>query len=167
MPDLAALTVFWAGFHASEGWSGGLAGARVEMRAMILVKTIGFAVKLAVITMLSSVATTGLQSRTVHGKVTDANGNGLRGAVVQIKNTQSLWIRSFICHKDGSYHFVGLSLDIDYEVRASHRGRWSSTETVSRFDSKDVVEINLVVDIGTTTTSTSSALGKSDPLLLV
>jgi hypothetical protein len=112
---------------------------------MVMARTIRAAVNLALATLLSLAATTGQRSRTVHGRVYDAKGIALKGAVVQIKNTQSLGIRSYICQDDGSYRFFGLSPDVDYEVRASYHGQWSSTETVSWFDSKEVVEVDLVV----------------------
>jgi hypothetical protein len=69
----------------------------------------------------------------------------VRGAVVQIKNTRTLQIRSFITQKDGSFHFVGLNPDIDYEIFARYRGRTSSTKTVSQFDSSEIVEIELII----------------------
>ena len=46
----------------------------------------------------------------------------MSGAVVQLKDTKSLQIRSFYTQKDGSYHFAGLSTNIDYELRAEHDG---------------------------------------------
>ena len=68
------------------------------------------------------------QSRTISGRVTDANGKALQGADVQVKNRRTLVIRSCLSEKDGRYEMVGLSLDTDYEIRAVYRQEWSSTK---------------------------------------
>ena len=86
--------------------------------------------------------------RTVTGRVLTSDGEVLTGAVVQIKNTRTLHIRSFITQKDGAFHFTGLNPDIDYEVFARYRGRSSPKKTVSQFDSSELVEIDLVIRSG-------------------
>jgi hypothetical protein len=82
-------------------------------------------------------------SRSVQGSVTSAEDAPIAGAVVQLKNTKTLQIRSFISKDDGSYYFNGLSPDVDYELRAEYQGSSSSTKTVSSFDSRKAVTINL------------------------
>jgi hypothetical protein len=82
-------------------------------------------------------------SRSVQGSVTSAEDAPVAGAVVQLKNTKTLQIRSFISKDDGSYYFNGLSSDVDYELRAEYQGSSSSTKTVSSFDSRKAVTINL------------------------
>ena len=79
------------------------------------------------------------------GKVLASDGEVLRGAVVQIKNTRTLQVRSFISQADGGYYFAGLNPDVDYEIFARFRGRSSPTKTVSQFDSREIVEIDLVI----------------------
>ncbi|MGD0436184.1 MAG: carboxypeptidase-like regulatory domain-containing protein [Bryobacteraceae bacterium] len=81
--------------------------------------------------------------RSVQGIVTDAAGNHVDKAVVQLKNTKTLQIRSFITETDGAYHFAGLSTDVDYELRAEHDGHRSPSKTLSVFNSKKVATINL------------------------
>jgi hypothetical protein len=81
--------------------------------------------------------------RTVEGTVTDANDNPLDGTVVQLKNTKTLQIRSFVTQQHGAYYFHGLSPDVDYEVHAEYQGISSPTKTVSSFDSRKEVVINL------------------------
>src|SRR5579863_1332979 len=56
--------------------------------------------------------------RTVQGTVYDANDAAVNGAVVQLKNTKTLQIRSFITKENGAYYFHGLSPDVDYELKA-------------------------------------------------
>ena len=52
---------------------------------------------------------TAQQPRAVRGSVKDQGGHVLAGAVVQIQNTTSHDIRSYITQKDGTYYFEELS----------------------------------------------------------
>ncbi len=81
--------------------------------------------------------------RSVQGTVTDAGGNAVNGAVVQIKNTKSLQIRSFITKEQGAYYFHGLSPDVDYELVAEYQGASSPKRTLSSFDSRKQAVVNL------------------------
>jgi hypothetical protein len=83
--------------------------------------------------------------RSVQGTVSDAGGNAVDGAVVQLKNTKTLQIRSFITKDHGSYYFHGLSPDVDYELRAEYQGASSGTKTLSAFDSRKQAVINLTL----------------------
>ena len=83
--------------------------------------------------------------RSVQGTVSDAAGNAVDGAVVQLKNTKTLQIRSFITKDHGSYYFHGLSPDVDYELRAEYQGASSPTKTLSAFDSRKQAAINLTL----------------------
>ncbi len=82
-------------------------------------------------------------TRTLQGTVTDASDAPVNGAVVQLKNTKTLQIRSFITRDKGSYYFHGLSPDVDYEVKAEHQGASSPTRTLSSFDNRRQAVINL------------------------
>jgi Carboxypeptidase regulatory-like domain len=82
-------------------------------------------------------------NRSVQGSVTSAEDTPLAGAVVQLKNTKTLQIRSFITKEDGTYYFNGLSPDVDYELRADYQGSTSPTKTLSSFDSRKAATINL------------------------
>ena len=83
--------------------------------------------------------------RSVQGTLSDAAGNAVDGAVVQLKNTKTLQIRSFITKDHGSYYFHGLSPDVDYELRAEYQGASSPTKTLSAFDSRKQAVINLTL----------------------
>jgi hypothetical protein len=83
------------------------------------------------------------QNRSVKGSVRAADEQTVTGAVVQLKNTKTLQVRSFITKDDGSYYFLGLSPDIDYELRADFQGASSGTKTLSSFDSRKEAIINL------------------------
>jgi hypothetical protein len=82
-------------------------------------------------------------TRSVSGVVMDANDAIVVGAVVQLKDTKTLQVRSFITRDDGMYRFHGLSRDIDYELEAKHQGASSGTRTLSSFDNRPQAVINL------------------------
>ena len=84
-------------------------------------------------------------TRSVQGVVTDSADNGLEGAVVQLKDSKSLQIRSFITRAGGEYHFHGLNKDIDYELKAEHQGKTSDDKRLSSFDSRRQAVINLKI----------------------
>ena len=82
-------------------------------------------------------------TRSLEGVVTSAEEAPLSGAVVQLKNTKTLQIRSFVTQDDGHYYFHGLNTDIDYEVKADYKGQSSATHTLSSFDSRKDAVLNL------------------------
>jgi Carboxypeptidase regulatory-like domain len=82
-------------------------------------------------------------TRSVQGVVTDASGQPVNKAVVQLKDTKSLQIRSFITNPDGTYHFAGLSPNVEYQLKAEYEGAFSGRKTLSIFNSKKLVTIKL------------------------
>ena len=98
--------------------------------------------------LVSSPALSASSRRSLTGTVTDEAGTVLKGAVVQLKNRLTLNIRSYITQSDGLYRFHGLHPDIDYEVKADYQGRSSHSRTLSRFDSKSNVRIDLQIPNG-------------------
>jgi hypothetical protein len=84
--------------------------------------------------------------RSVQGVVRNAQGEAVNGAVVQLKNTKTLQIRSFITRDNGAYYFHGLSTDVDYELRADSDGESSSSKTLSSFDSRKEAVLNLKLE---------------------
>jgi|SRR5579863_1373580 len=83
------------------------------------------------------------EEKSVSGVVTDASGNPVPGAIVQLKNTKTLQVRSFIAKEMGEYYFQGLATDVDYELKADFNGKSSGTRQLSSFDSHAEVKINL------------------------
>lgn len=81
--------------------------------------------------------------RSIVGKVVDKSGAIVPGAIVLLKDLNSLQVRSFIGLKDGTYRFYGLSTDIPYEVRAQANGMTSDIKRVSVFDSHKKITVNL------------------------
>jgi len=85
------------------------------------------------------------QTRSVQGVVTNNGDAPLEGAVVQLKDTKTLQIRSFITKQNGTFHFHSLSPDVDYELKAEHQGATSGSKTLSSFDSRKSAVINLKI----------------------
>jgi len=86
------------------------------------------------------------QTRSVSGQVLDKEDAALSDAVVHLKNTKTLAVKTLITDASGSYRFSGLSPNIDYELHAELKGRRSSTKKISSFDSKKDVTIHLRID---------------------
>jgi hypothetical protein len=85
-------------------------------------------------------------TRTVRGVVTDASDAPVSGAVVQLENTKTQQIRSYITKEDGAYSFFELNTDTDYKLKADYKGTSSSSKTLSSFDSRKQAVINLKLD---------------------
>ncbi len=82
-------------------------------------------------------------TRSIVGTVVDARGSAVPKAVVLLKDTKTLQVRSYLAQADGKYHFYGLSSDINYELRAQANGLTSPIKTVSVFDSHKIVTLDL------------------------
>jgi hypothetical protein len=110
-----------------------------------MVRRAGFLGAMAL--LISFAVTSQFTTRTVTGAVTDKRGNPLGGAVVQVEDTITLMVRSYITDKDGQYHFTGLSNDVDFTLRARYRKYWSKPKTLSKFDSSAHPRIDFVIAI--------------------
>ncbi len=88
----------------------------------------------------------GSSGRLLMGKVLDHGDNPLPNAVVYLTNTRTRAVKTYIVSQDGSYRFPALSPNIDYEVYAQYSGRKSDSKTVSQFDNRQQVSINLKID---------------------
>jgi hypothetical protein len=82
--------------------------------------------------------------RSVEGKVYDANAP-LNSAVVYLQDSKTNNVKSFISTQDGSYRFGQLSTDIDYQLWAEYKGKKSDKKTISSFNSKKQLVIDLHV----------------------
>jgi Carboxypeptidase regulatory-like domain len=82
-------------------------------------------------------------TRSVQGIVTDASGKPVAGAVVQLKDTKSLQIRSYRTEADGTYHFAGLSTNVEYELEAKNGDATSGKKTLTVFNTQKVATVNL------------------------
>src|SRR5438552_16217971 len=81
--------------------------------------------------------------RSLQGQVVDPDDKPAAGAVVQLKDTRTLQVRSFIAQANGDYHFSGLRADTDYEVKADFNGMSSDNRRLSNFDTRKIATVNL------------------------
>src|SRR5438270_9643192 len=128
--------------------------------AISISKTLALALLTAVATLISAQAAPLLfaqgretaskdrdQSRTLTGTVVDKEENPLPSSVVYLKNTKTLAVKSFIADDSGGFRFTALSPNADYEVYAEFNGQRSSTKTLSSFDSRPSVQLQLKIDV--------------------
>ena len=86
------------------------------------------------------------KTRLLTGKVLDSNDSPLPNAIVYLTNTHTRSIKTYIVGPEGTYRFPALLPTIDYEVYAQFNNRKSGTKTVSQFDDRSQVYIDLKVD---------------------
>jgi hypothetical protein len=84
--------------------------------------------------------------RLLFGKVLDPQDNPVPDAVVYLTNTRTRAVKTYIVGTDGTYRFPALSTAIDYEVYAQYKGRKSDSKSVSQFDNRTQVYLDLKVD---------------------
>jgi hypothetical protein len=85
------------------------------------------------------------QGRLLYGKVLDQQDNPVAGAIVYLTNTRTHTVKTYIVSQEGTYRFPGLST-VDYEVYAQYNGRKSDTKSVSQFDDRSQVYIDLKIN---------------------
>ena len=83
--------------------------------------------------------------RLLFGKVLDPQDNPLPDAVVYVTNTRTRAVKTYIVGADGAYRFPALSTAVDYEVYAQYKGRKRDTKSVSQFDERSQVYLDLKV----------------------
>lgn len=85
------------------------------------------------------------QGRLLYGKVLDQHDNPVPNAVVYLTNSRTHAVKTYIIGDDGTYRFPGLAT-VDYEVYAQYNGRKSDTKSVSQFDDRPQVYIDLKIN---------------------
>ena len=86
------------------------------------------------------------QLRTLEGFIYGQGDAPLSAAVVYLKNTKTLAVKSLYSGDEGSYRFNALSPNTDYEIFAEYKGKRSDTKVLSSFDSRTQARINLHID---------------------
>ena len=84
------------------------------------------------------------QQRLLYGKVLDQQDNPVANAVVYLTNQRTHAIKTYIVGQDGTYRFPGLS-NVDYEVYAQSESGKSDTKSVSQFDDRPQVYVDLKI----------------------
>ena len=101
---------------------------------------------LALASLPSAAKDKGDAGRLLTGRVIDKQDAPLPSSVVYLANTRTRAVKTFIVGQDGNYRFPALSPNVDYEVYAQYQGHKSDTKTVSQFDTRPQVNINLRID---------------------
>jgi hypothetical protein len=83
--------------------------------------------------------------KNVQGKVLDAKDAPINGAIVYLENKRNDDIKTFVSTSNGSYRFADLAADTDYALWAADQGRKSGQKTISSFDTRKVVNIDLKI----------------------
>ncbi|MGB6405718.1 MAG: carboxypeptidase-like regulatory domain-containing protein [Candidatus Sulfotelmatobacter sp.] len=86
------------------------------------------------------------KGRLLLGKVLDQQDNPVVGAIVYVTNLRTHAVKTYIVGHEGTYRFPGLSTT-DYEVYAQYNGHKSDTKSVSQFDDRSQVYIDLRIDM--------------------
>src|SRR5580693_9664506 len=86
------------------------------------------------------------KTRLLTGKVLDAGDSPLPDAVVYLTNTHTRAVKTYIVGADGTYRFPALQPSIDYEVYAQYNNHKSRNKTVSQFDDRQQVYIDLKIN---------------------
>jgi hypothetical protein len=119
------------------------------LMARALIKSI-FLIACSLLLVLSVTAHAGdkdkSQGKLLFGKVLDRQDNPVVGAIVYLTNTRTHAVKSYIVGQDGTYRFPALSATVDYEVYAQHNKGKSDTKSVSQFDDRSQVYIDLKID---------------------
>jgi len=111
-----------------------------------LIVTCGLLVVLGVVSNAAADKKDKAVGRLLLGKVLDPQDNPLPDAIVYLTNTRTRSVKTYIVGPDGTYRFPALSTAIDYEVYAQYKGRKRDTKSVSQFDDRSQVYVDLKVN---------------------
>ncbi|HYM78178.1 MAG TPA: carboxypeptidase-like regulatory domain-containing protein [Candidatus Dormibacteraeota bacterium] len=117
-------------------------------RSVIKVLTVGclLVVAFSAISLAAPDKKDKVVGRLLYGKVLDTQDNPLPDAVVYVTNTRTRAVKTYIVGKDGTYRFPALSTAVDYEVYAQYNGHKSDNKSVSQFDDRSQVYMDLRID---------------------
>ena len=122
------------------------AGRAVRAALTGLALTLSVGLVITTVTPYAQAQQRGPVQRTIEGRVQDKNDAPLRGAIVYLKDSRTLAVKSFISNDEGTFHFGQLSQNTDYEVYAEFEGKRSKSKNISSFDSKNDFNFTLKIE---------------------
>ncbi len=84
-----------------------------------------------------------LGQRAVMGAVVDANSTPVAGATVFLRDLKSKNIRSFTSVEHGRFRFAQVNMAEDHELWAEKDGRKSAVKSISSWDARKEIEVDL------------------------
>jgi Carboxypeptidase regulatory-like domain len=87
------------------------------------------------------------QLRAVHGNVMDKDQSPIASSIVYLRDKKTDDVKTQISDSQGHYQFTGLDPNVDFEIYAEFKHRKSSKHTISSFDSRNDIEINLTIPL--------------------
>jgi len=81
--------------------------------------------------------------RTIRGSVIDKDENPVPESIVYLKNLRSQSVKTYIADSSALYRFSGLDPNADYELHAEKGDLSSAVRTISNFDNRKDMELNL------------------------
>jgi hypothetical protein len=87
------------------------------------------------------------QLRAVHGEVMDRAQNPIVNGIVYLRNKKDNNVRTQISDSQGQYRFTGLDPNVDFEIYAEYKRHKSSHRTISSFDSRRDIQIDLTIPV--------------------
>ncbi len=122
---------------------------KMNFRRLTVAMTLGLSLPVGFATTLVPVASAqsrGPVERIAKGRVLDKSGAPIKGAVVYLRDGRSTAVKSAITTDDGSYRFVQLSQGVDYDLWAQIDEKKSKTRSISSFDSKNELLLDLTIE---------------------
>ena len=123
-----------------------LKSLKISRLALVSALTFAAAAPAVIVTVPAIAQDRGPAQRIVQGKVQSKDGVAAKGAVVYLKDTRGATVKSFIADENGNYRFVQLSQNTDYDLWAAANGQRSKTRTISSFDTKAELNIDLKLE---------------------
>ena len=84
--------------------------------------------------------------RVAKGRVLDKSGTPIKGAVIYLRDNRTTAVKSAISTEDGGYRFVQLAQGVDYDLWAQIGEKKSKTRSISSFDTKNDLLLDLTID---------------------
>jgi len=84
--------------------------------------------------------------RLVRGQVLDAEGEAVAQAIVHLKNKASGETATMVTSAEGRYQFNDVDMKSDYKIHAELKGAKSRQRSISQFDTRPIVVINLTLE---------------------
>ena len=117
----------------------------VAARVLAAVLALGFVALAPEAGLSAAYAQTNFGQRVVNGVVQSTDGAVLAGATVFLQSTKNKAIRSFTTPADGRFRFAQVNMPEDFDLWAEKDGKKSAVKTISSWDSRKEVSVELKV----------------------